>query len=80
MRKDNKGQQKTLEVEMFPQALPHPENGGETNKQQIPLGHEPETLFTNPDGTKYVQPSLDTIWKWFGESGETYGETLADDA
>jgi hypothetical protein len=30
MRKDNKGHQKTLEGKMFPQALPHPKNGGET--------------------------------------------------
>ena len=32
---------------------------------------------SNPDGSKYEQPSLDEIWNWFGE---TDGETLADDA
>lgn len=68
MRKDNKGQQKTIESEMFPQSLPHGKNGGETMTRNkcCDLGRitnvtQYESEFgsqkdydSNPDGSKYV--------------------------
>ena len=72
MRKDNKGQQKTLEGVMFPQMLPHGKNSGETPKDkrccdlgritdvtQAGSGFNPQKDFgSNPDGSKYEQPTL----------------------
>jgi len=82
MIKHNKGHQKTLEGEMFPQALPHPENGGETKTRNEDCDPDritdvtphdskfssDEVLSFNPDGSKYVQPTLDEIWRWFEET------------
>ena len=82
MRKDNKGQQKTLECEMFPQALPHPKNGRETKTRNEHCDPDRITDVTlqdsefsshrfldlNPDGSKYEKPTLDEIWRWFGET------------
>lgn len=63
---------------MFPQALPHPENGGETKTRNehcdpdritdvTPLDSEFSShriLDLNHDGSKYEQPTLDDIWRW----------------
>lgn len=68
---------------MFPQTLPHGKNSGETlkNKRGCDLGRitdviqagsgfNPQKDFgSNPDGSKYEQPTLGEIWNWFG--GET---------
>jgi len=95
MNNNNKGHQKTLDSEMFPQMIPHPENrwgNMESKKNDASSSYlerimdvilsesESESIKdfdSNPDGSKYEQPSLDEIWNWFGE---TDGETLADDA
>ena len=61
MTKDNKGHQKTLEWQMFPQWFPRWKNGGETNRGEeyvlTPFGPEPMTTEKMP------QPSLDEIWE-----------------